>query len=90
MTVYAVDLLELARAAVVLAITIAGPMLLAALITGVGIGLLQALTQIQEQTLTFVPKLLVMLVTLLIFMPMIGTALGDFMREISGYIVAGR
>lgn len=85
----AATILDLARAAVVLAITVAGPMLLAGLITGAGIGLLQALTQVQEQTLTFVPKLLVMLLVMLLSLPMIGTALGDFMAVIGNHIVAG-
>ncbi len=81
--------IDIARAALVLTLTVAGPLLFAALITGVGIGLLQALTQIQEQTLTFVPKLIVMGITLLLSFPMIGTALGDFMRVLSDKIVQG-
>jgi len=50
---------------------------------------LQALTQIQEMTLTFVPKILVMGVVLLMCLPMMGKALGDFMTEISARIVSG-
>lgn len=51
---------ELMRRAVMLTLTLGGPLLLAALVTGVLVSLLQALTQIQEQTLTFIPKLFVM------------------------------
>lgn len=81
--------IELARAALILTLTVAGPLLFAALFTGVAIGLLQALTQIQEQTLTFVPKIIIMGITLLLSFPMIGSALGDFMRVLSDKIVQG-
>ncbi|MBW4330416.1 flagellar biosynthetic protein FliQ [Stakelama sp. CBK3Z-3] len=82
--------IELARAALVLTLTIAGPLLFGALITGVVIGLMQALTQVQEQTLTFVPKILVMGVVLLLSLPMMGSALGQFMALVSDHIVTGR
>ncbi|GGO96841.1 flagellar biosynthetic protein FliQ [Stakelama pacifica] len=82
--------IELARAALVLTLTVAGPMLFGALITGVVIGLMQALTQIQEQTLTFVPKILVMGTVLLLSLPMIGSALGQFMTLVSDHIISGR
>ncbi len=85
----AADVLEIAKAALMLVLAVAGPMLIASLITGVAIGLLQALTQIQEMTLTFVPKILVMGVVLLMCLPMMGKALGDFMTEISARIVSG-
>jgi flagellar biosynthetic protein FliQ len=51
---------DLLQRAVMLTLTVGGPLLVAALVTGVLVSLLQALTQIQEQTLTFIPKLLVM------------------------------
>ena len=76
--------IEIGRAALILTLTVAGPLLFAALFTGVAIGLLQALTQIQEQTLTFVPKIIVMGITLLLSFPMIGSALGDFMQVLGG------
>ncbi|MGN6374325.1 MAG: flagellar biosynthetic protein FliQ [Sphingomonas sp.] len=85
----AADAMEIARAALLLILTVTGPLLLAALVTGVAISLLQALTQVQEQTLTFVPKLMAMGVMLMISLPMIGTALGDFMRLVSDKIIHG-
>ncbi|HEX7852848.1 MAG TPA: flagellar biosynthetic protein FliQ [Sphingobium sp.] len=85
----AADAMELARAGLLLTLTIAGPMLVASLIVGVAIGLFQALTQIQEMTLTFVPKLLVMGLVLLLCLPMIGQALSGFMGRISDMIVSG-
>ena len=87
MTAY--DAMEIARAGLVLMLTIAGPLLMTSLIVGTGIGLLQALTQIQEQTLTFVPKLMAMGLVLLLSLPMIGAALGDFTAAISDRIVSG-
>ena len=85
----AVDAIEIARAALMLVRTIAGPMLIAALIVGVAIGLLQALTQVQEMTLTFVPKLVVLGVVLILSLPMIGQALSVFMDRIADAIVTG-
>ena len=57
------ETLDLLREALGVAALMAAPLLAAALVTGLVIGLLQALTSIQELTLTFVPKALVMLVT---------------------------
>lgn len=83
------EVLALAQSALMLVLTIAGPLLLTSLIVGTVIGLLQALTQIQETTLTFVPKLLAMGLVLLLMLPTIGAALSDFMTKISGMIVTG-
>lgn len=81
------DILVLSRAALILLLTIAGPMLIASLVIGVVIGLVQALTQIQEMTLTFVPKLIGIGVVLLLSLPMIGAALSAFMAELSARII---
>ncbi|SEI78621.1 flagellar biosynthetic protein FliQ [Sphingomonas sp. OV641] len=83
------DAIEIARSALVLVLTIIGPMLITSLIVGVVIGLIQALTQIQEMTLTFVPKLLAMGLVLLLCLPMIGHAMADFTHQISDRIVQG-
>ncbi|ARS28989.1 flagellar biosynthetic protein FliQ [Sphingomonas sp. KC8] len=81
--------IELAKAGLLLVLTIAGPMLIASLIVGVAIGLFQALTQIQEMTLTFVPKILVLGIVLLLSLPMIGRALSAFMARVADIIVTG-
>ena len=83
------DVMEIARATLLLVLSVAGPLLIASLAVGVLIGLLQALTQIQEMTLTFVPKLLVMAVVFLMSLPMMGEALGQFMTLVSERIVSG-
>lgn len=83
------QVLALAQSALMLVLTVAGPLLLTSLIVGTVIGLLQALTQIQESTLTFVPKLLAMGLVLLLMLPTMGAALSDFMMKISSLIVTG-
>jgi flagellar biosynthesis protein FliQ len=60
---------DLTREALVIATLIAAPVLLAGTVVGLIIGLLQALTQIQEQTVAFVPKLLAMIVVLGLSLP---------------------
>lgn len=60
---------DLARNAVMLALMLAGPLLLISLAVGVVISVIQAVTQIQEQTLSFVPKLFAVAGTFLIALP---------------------
>lgn len=79
--------IEIAHAALVLIVTVCGPLLLAGLIVGVAVSLLQALTQVQEQTLTFVPKLGAMGLTLLLTLPMMGHALSDFTHVVVDHII---
>jgi flagellar biosynthesis protein FliQ len=62
-------IVDLARNAVMLALLLAGPILLVALGVGVLISVIQAVTQIQEQTLSFVPKLFAVAATFLIALP---------------------
>ncbi len=57
------------RQAVETVLVLAGPMLIVALVVGLLISIFQAATQINEQTMTFIPKIVAVLVTLLIFAP---------------------
>jgi len=67
------DVIEVVRDGIATLLVIASPILLAALIVGLIIGILQALTQIQEMTLVFVPKIFAIFLMLLIMLPfMIG------------------
>ena len=59
------DAIELCRSAVLLSVTVGGPVLIAALAIGLIVGLIQAVTQLHDQTISLVPKLLV--VSLVIF-----------------------
>jgi flagellar biosynthetic protein FliQ len=85
----AADVAELAKASLILLLTISAPMLIVSLVVGVVIGILQALTQVQEMTLTFVPKLVAMGIAFLFCLPMIGQAMSTFMQSIAGAIVSG-
>jgi flagellar biosynthesis protein FliQ len=60
---------DLARNAVFMALLLSGPLLVIALVVGVAVGVLQAVTSIQEQTLSFVPKLFAIAVAFLIGLP---------------------
>ncbi|HEY0780698.1 MAG TPA: flagellar biosynthesis protein FliQ [Gemmatirosa sp.] len=60
---------DLARNAILLALMVAGPMLIVALGVGLVVSVVQAVTQIQEQTLAFVPKLIAVAATFLIALP---------------------
>lgn len=66
------DALEIMQAAIRTVLIASGPAVMAAMIVGVGVAFLQALTQIQEMTLTFVPKIVAILVTIAISAPFIG------------------
>ncbi len=69
---------ELIRQALTLMLIVAAPMLLIGLFVGLVISLLQALTQIQEQTLTFVPKIAAMIIAAIVLMPWIGQHLLEY------------
>jgi len=83
------DTLDFARESIYLLIEIAAPAMLTALLVGVAIGLLQALTQIQEMTLTFVPKILVIMLSLIVLLPFMLGTLVSFTQMLAGHIVSG-
>lgn len=64
------------------ALMVSAPMLLAGLIIGVTISIVMAVTQINEMTLTFVPKIVATVLALIYFLPWMGRMLIDFVREI--------
>lgn len=82
------EVIDVGRDALWLTIQLSAPVMLIALAVGVGIGLLQALTQIQEQTLVYAPKILAIFVTLLLFLPLMGALMGGFMQSIAARIAA--
>jgi flagellar biosynthetic protein FliQ len=69
---------DLLRDTLVLTLVIAAPMLVIGMIVGIIISLFQAVTQIQEQTLTFVPKITAMIAAAVVLMPWIGQKLLDY------------
>lgn len=74
--------LQIFREALVLAIKLAGPLLLISMIVGLVIAILQAATQVHEQTLTFVPKALTIVVLLLLMAPMMISSCNEFLLRI--------
>jgi flagellar biosynthetic protein FliQ len=83
------DILDIAREALLVTLKLGAPVLVLALVAGLAISLLQALTQMQEMTLSFVPKILTILLSLFLFLPFMLSTLGDFTRELMDRIAAG-
>jgi flagellar biosynthetic protein FliQ len=69
---------ELVRQTLILALLVSAPMLLIGLVVGILVSLVQAVTQIQEQTLTFVPKIAAMVAAAIFLMPWIGGRLLEY------------
>jgi flagellar biosynthesis protein FliQ len=76
------NIMDLAHKTLLVTSLIAAPLLLMALITGLVIGMLQAATQINESTLSFIPKLLMLVLTLFAAGPWILRVLIDFTRDL--------
>ena len=84
--VSAAELLDIGREAFWVTLLVAGPAMLAGLVIGFAIALLQALTQVQEMTLVFVPRIIVMFLVLGIALPFMGSVLGQFSLKLFGLI----
>ena len=82
------DVLELSRESVWVTLKIGGPILIIALVVGLAISLVQALTQVQEMTLSFVPKIIAIFVSLIVLLPFMLTTLIDFTRELMDRAIA--
>ncbi|MCK6418478.1 MAG: flagellar biosynthesis protein FliQ [Alphaproteobacteria bacterium] len=81
------EIIETARQALLIAIQIGAPILLVGLVVGVSVALLQALTQIQEVTLVFVPKILAILLAMFFFLPFMMKALVVFTETLADRII---
>ncbi|HUU28718.1 MAG TPA: flagellar biosynthesis protein FliQ [archaeon] len=78
--------IHLGREVFFTSIIIAAPMLIAGLIVGVTISVIQTATSIQEQTLTFIPKIVAVVVSLILFLPWMMNTLLDFTTELMNNI----
>jgi len=87
--VNAEQVFDILREAMIVTLIICGPPMAIGLVVGVIISLVQAMTQIQEMTLTFVPKLIVLFVTMIVFMPFMLASITKFTEFIFDQIVAG-
>ena len=83
------DILDIARDAIYTLVIVSAPLMLVGLVVGVVISLFQALTQIQEMTLVFVPKILAMFLALIIALPFMADAMQGHMIRIAARIVGG-
>ena len=83
------EVIDVARDAILTLVLVASPLMLVGLIVGVAISLLQALTQIQEMTLVFVPKILAIFVAMLLALPFMGDALNAHMTRLAARIIGG-
>ena len=81
------EVLETAQQALLIAIQIGAPVLIIGLVVGVAIALVQALTQVQEITLVFVPKILAILLSMFFFLPMMMKTLMVFMEELADKMI---
>lgn len=81
------DVLEIGREAVIVMLKVGSPVLLIALCVGLIVSLFQALTQMQEMTLTFVPKVITIFLSLLLFLPFMLSTLTTFTRGLMDRIV---
>ena len=83
------EILDVGRDSLWTMLMVAAPVLVVALVVGLVISLFQALTQIQEQTLTFVPKLVAIVITLLIALPFMGSQLNGLMHRLADHVITG-
>jgi flagellar biosynthetic protein FliQ len=83
------EVLDVARDSIMTLVLVSSPILLIGLLVGVVISLFQALTQIQEMTLVFVPKILAIFIALLIALPFMADLLNSHMMRLAARIAAG-
>jgi len=83
-----ITVIEIGREALYVVLLISGPIMIVGLIVGLIISLFQALTTIQEITLTFVPKILAIFVAVIVFLPFMMTTLIEFSHRLFDRIVA--
>ena len=83
------EVMDVARDAIETLLLVAAPLMLVGLVVGVAISLLQALTQIQETTLVFVPKILAIFLAMLVALPFMADALHSNFLRIAAHITSG-
>ncbi|KPF98916.1 flagellar biosynthesis protein FliQ [Rhodopseudomonas palustris] len=83
------ETLDVARDAIWTIVIVSGPLMVVGLVVGVAVSLVQALTQIQEQTLVFVPKIIAIFITLVLTLPFMADQMHVEMLRISSRITGG-
>jgi len=80
--------MEIGREALWIVLLTAGPIMFAGLLIGLIIALFQALTTIQEMTLTFVPKIIVIFLAIMVFLPFMMTEVVEFSRRLFDQMIS--
>ncbi len=83
------DTIELLQRAIMTVLIVAGPAVMSAMLVGIVVALIQALTQVQEMTLTFVPKIIAMFGAIALSAPYMGGKIYAFTEEVYAKIVTG-
>lgn len=83
------EVLDIARDAIVTLVLVASPLMLVGLVVGVVVSLFQALTQIQEMTLVFVPKIIAMFAAMILALPFMADVLQSHMARLAARIAGG-
>lgn len=83
------EILDVGRDGIWTLLKVSGPMMIVGLVVGVIIALFQALTQIQEMTLVFIPKIVAIFLTMLVTLPFMGASLGGYMTRVAAHIAGG-
>lgn len=81
------EVIEICREAILVMLKVVGPIMLAGLITGIIVSLIQTVTQIQEQSLTFIPKMLVIFGMTIWLLPFMMATLTTFTHMLSDRII---
>ncbi|MBM83872.1 MAG: flagellar biosynthetic protein FliQ [Planctomycetaceae bacterium] len=80
---------ELGQSAIMTTLTIGAPMLIVALIVGLAVSLLQAVTQVQDQTISLVPKIIAVVFALMVFLPWIAERMVEYSTQVFRGIPGG-
>jgi flagellar biosynthetic protein FliQ len=82
-----VEAIEICREAIIVMLTLVGPVMLAGLLVGIIVSMIQTVTQIQEMALTFIPKMVVVFAVTIWLLPFMMATLGGFTRSLTDRIV---
>jgi flagellar biosynthetic protein FliQ len=86
----ATDAIQLFQQALMLALMLAAPMLLFGLVAGLIVSIFQAVTQVHEMTLTFIPKILAVVLSLFLFLPWMTNKIVDYTAALLGGLAGFR
>jgi flagellar biosynthetic protein FliQ len=82
------EVVDIARDAIWVLVQVSAPVMIVGLAVGVVISLIQALTQVQEMTLTFIPKMLAVFASFVVFMPFMSSSMNGLMERVIARIIA--